>query len=98
MNRRRFIEAFVGGVAAVAIGMRVSKGMPALVDDGFYDHKVVKMGFTITREDIEDGTNYGELGKRVAEALSKSVGEVKDRKARPESTATPSWGRSASML
>jgi len=30
VNRRGFIQAFAGAVASVAIGMRVSQGMPRL--------------------------------------------------------------------
>ncbi len=31
MNRRKFIRAFAGAVATVAIGMKLSQGMPELV-------------------------------------------------------------------
>lgn len=30
LNRRQFVQAFAGAVATVAIGMRVSQGMPIL--------------------------------------------------------------------
>ncbi len=35
MNRRDVIKAFAGGIASVAIGMRVARGMPALTQPSF---------------------------------------------------------------
>jgi len=43
MNRRRFIRAFAGAVATVAIGMRVSHGMPAIDFSRLADPNIVAM-------------------------------------------------------
>ncbi len=51
MNRRRFIRAFAGAVATVAIGMRVSHGMPAIDFSRFGDPNIVAMKVKVNIDD-----------------------------------------------
>ena len=76
MNRRHFIQAFAGAVATVAIGMRVSKGMPEALEDG-YAYKTVRLNYTIVSEEVEEGL-YGEIGERYARALAQSMMQTKE--------------------
>lgn len=77
MKRRAFIKALVGGVATVAIGMRVSRGMPAALADG-YEYKTISMGFSITQEEVEGKGVYGAIGRRYADALAKSMRQTRE--------------------
>ncbi len=84
MKRRAFIKALVGGVATVAIGMRVSRGMPELLADG-YEYKTVSMGFTLTKEEalayaeeVHGKGVYGAIGRRYADALAKSMRQTRE--------------------
>lgn len=43
MNRRKFIRSFAGAVATVAIGMRVSHGMPTIDFSRLGDPNIVAM-------------------------------------------------------
>lgn len=52
MNRRRFIRAFAGAVATVAIGMRVSHGMPAIdISRAWFDPNIVAMKVKVNIDD-----------------------------------------------
>lgn len=78
MNRRDFIKAFAGGIATVAIGMRVAQGIPKVLADG-YEYKTISMGFSITREEVEGKGIYGAIGRRYADALAKSMSQTRER-------------------
>lgn len=64
MNRRDFIKAFAGGIATVAIGMRLARGMPEVLADG-YKYTTYSTGFAGT-------------GERYAAALAKSMMQTKE--------------------
>ncbi len=65
MNRRDVIKALVSGVATVAIGMRVSRGMPAALADGYeYTHQTFKVAQP--------------AGTRYAAALARSMMQTRE--------------------
>lgn len=79
MNRRKFIQGLLGGVASVAIGMRMAQGAAKLTDElgKIYTWKEVKLGYTITSEHVDEGL-YGELSEKYAAALAKSMSQTKE--------------------
>lgn len=64
MNRRDFIKAFAGGIATVAIGMRLARGMPEVLADG-YKYTTYSTGFAGT-------------GERYAAALARSMMQTRE--------------------
>jgi len=74
MNRRKFIQGIVAGIATVAIASRLAPKFPEL--------RVTKilspLGYTITSEEIEDGL-YGEIGHKYAKALAESMRETREQ-------------------
>jgi hypothetical protein len=67
MNRRGFIRSMVSAVATVAIASKFAPKFPK------YEYKTHSIGFTISREEIED------VGARYAEMLAKSMMETKEQ-------------------
>lgn len=65
MNRRDFIKAFAGGIATVAIGMRLARGMPEVLADG-YKYTTYSTGFAGT-------------GERYAAALARSMMQTREQ-------------------
>jgi len=65
MNRRKFLQGLLAGVATVAIASKLAPKFPEVT-------KRFGMAYTITEEEIEDGL-YGEIGERYAVALAKSM-------------------------
>jgi hypothetical protein len=51
MNRRKFIRAFAGAVATVAIGMRVSHGMPTIDFSRIGDPNIIAMKVKVNMDD-----------------------------------------------
>ena len=74
MNRRELLKGLLAGVASVAIASKLAPSFPVL------DKRVFSLGYTITKEEIEPGL-YGDLGKRYANALAKSMSETLDQTA-----------------
>lgn len=64
MKRRAFIKALAGGIATVAIGMRLARGMPEVLADG-YEYTTYSTGFAGT-------------GERYAAALARSMMQTKE--------------------
>ena len=60
MDRRKFLKSFVGAFASVAIGMKLSQGMPELTQPSLdlvpenVIPMTVKMRFDITKESWAD--------------------------------------------
>ncbi len=81
MNRRDLIKAFVGGIASVAIGMRVSRGMPEVLADG-YEYTTYGVARTIGRESFPataDGQAvFDAISSRYADALARSMMQTKE--------------------
>jgi hypothetical protein len=72
MNRRKFIQGLLAGVATVAIAAKIAPKFPDGLELETYTWRDVKLGYTITSEEIEDGL-YGEIGERYATALAESM-------------------------
>ncbi len=72
MNRRDFIVSALGAAAMVAIPL-VVRFQPE--GGAKYVHKTYRVAWTIAQEEIDDGL-YGEMGKRMARALAKSMSET----------------------
>ena len=69
MNRRKFMQGLLAGVATVAIATKLAPKFPVLETQSF------PTGWIIADEEIEDGL-YGEIGHRYANALAKSMSET----------------------
>ena len=69
MNRRQFIRGLVAGVATVAMASKLAPKFP--------EFRAVRLAYTITDEEIEDGL-YGEIGERYAKALAESMMQTRE--------------------
>ena len=67
MDRRNFLKGFIGAVATVAIASKLAPKFPK------YEYKTYDIGFTVSREEIED------IGARYAKMLAKSMMETKEQ-------------------
>ncbi len=67
MDRRKFLKGVVSAVATVAIASKLAPKFPK------YEYKTHSIGFTISREEIED------VGARYAKMLAKSMMQTKEQ-------------------
>jgi hypothetical protein len=70
LNRRELLKGLIAGIATVAIASRLAPKFPEVT-------KAVRLAFTITEEEIEDGL-YGEIAHRYAQALAESMRETRE--------------------
>ena len=71
MNRRKFLQGMLAGVASVAIATKMAPKFPEFGD------KTYSLGYTITSEETEDGL-YGDIGERYAKALARSMMQTRE--------------------
>jgi len=71
MNRRDLLKGLIAGVATVAIASKLAPKFPELT-------KTVRMAYTITEEEIEEGL-YGDIAHRYAQALAQSMKETREQ-------------------
>jgi len=73
MNRRKFMQAMLAGVATVAIAAKMAPKFPV-----FEQTSTFPTGWIVSDEEIDDGL-YGDIGERYAKALAKSMMETNAR-------------------
>lgn len=72
MNRRKFMQGMLAGVASVAIATKIAPKFPELKEQSF------PTGWTVTEDKIDDAL-YGDIGEHYAKALAKSMMQTKEQ-------------------
>ena len=71
MNRRKFMQGMLAGIATVAIASKLAPKFPVFEDSTF------PTGWIVTEDEIDEGL-YGEISSHYADALAYSMRQTKE--------------------
>lgn len=81
VNRRGFLKALASGIATVAVGAKLARGMPDLVDDELRYKATERFSYGWTDQRAVFASPDSDAAARYADLLGASIRETMDRKA-----------------